>query len=136
MRKKTKEALIGYLNNASGLYSLYEQESWSDEDFLTAAVTDWTLDIMEGCIYDMDVRPAINLIRRVIDEGRRVMELSEDDDEESDDIPTYDKLMAEAETLKAKIGAIPVEKKIRRVKKRIKPLGGGKNENRRNKCLK
>ena len=114
MRKKTKEALIGYLNNTSGLYSLYEQDSWSDEDFLTGAVIDWTLDIMEGCIYDMDVRPTIDLIRRVIDEGRRVMELSEDDDKESDGIATYDRLMAEAETLKAKIGAIPVEKEIRR----------------------
>jgi hypothetical protein len=120
LRKKTKEALIGYLNNASGLYSLYEQDSWSDEDFLTAAVTDWTLDIMEGCIYDMDVRPAINFIRKVINEGRRVMEHPHDDDEESDDIATYDELMAEAERLKAKIGAIPVKKEIR-------PLGRDKN---------
>lgn len=103
MRKKTKEALIGYLNNASELYSLYAQDSWSDEDFITGAIADWTLDIMVGCINDIDVKPVLELMRKVINEGTRARDLPYNDLGEMEDECVYDSLMDEAERLKAQI---------------------------------
>lgn len=103
MEKKGKEALLGYLNNTMGIYRLYSQDSFSDEDFLSAAVTDWTLDIMEEFILHTDVRPLLKLIRKAVNEGRRISKLPYNDDRETEDIATYDKLMAEAERLKARL---------------------------------
>lgn len=103
MEKKIKKALIGYLNNAGELYSLYTQDSWSDEDFLTGAVADWTLDIMEGFINDKNVVPVLKLIRRAISEGTRVLNLPYNDLGERGDDEVYNSLIEEAESLKRNI---------------------------------
>jgi predicted Mrr-cat superfamily restriction endonuclease len=91
------------LNNISGIYGLFTQDSFSDEDFLTAAVTEWSLDIMNGCINDIDVRLVFKLMSEAVTEGKRISKLPYNDDRESDDIATYDELMAEAERLKKRI---------------------------------
>jgi len=103
MEKKLKEALIGYLNQISEIYSLYGQDSWSDEDFTTSAVIEWSSDIMEECVNDKNVEQVLKLIRKTISEGKRIMELPHDDDRESDGITTHDNLIEEAEKLKARI---------------------------------
>ena len=103
MEKKLKEALIGYLRNAGELYSLYAEDSWTDDQFTIAAITDWTLNIMEECINDKDVVPVLKLIREVIDSGLAARELPYNDLDEKDDGLVFDSLMEKAEQLKSQI---------------------------------
>ena len=131
MEKKTKEALIGYLNNISEVYGLYAQDSFSDEDFLTAAVTDRTLDIMEGCINNKDVKPVLKLMRKVISEGIRARDVPYNDLGEGDDDGVYDSLIAEAENLKAQLtilGGDKMQKKLYEIKYTLSKEGKVKIE--------
>ena len=103
MEKKCKKILNHLINSASDIFSLYNQDSFTDEDSKTATSIENELNIIEGFVSDKMVREVAEFISKTIAEGNRISEIVDMEEEEIETFKAYDVISEQTTRLKTKI---------------------------------
>jgi hypothetical protein len=103
MQKKRKKALLDLPKGIQGFITLFEQESWTDEEFDYGFAFHFIIEFCEAFIVQKDAKEAIELLKRGRDIATEDAEASYSLESEKMFQKRYDEMWALVDKLKERI---------------------------------